>query len=122
MIRVRYVPRVVEASEICEGELWYVNDPLTGEMNLDDVVFRECFENEFNNVQLTPKDLTEQLSQELQRWGMTPLPLDVPVEATLGLTLAAVRQITWDIKRIIRRLENGSDVLEDMKELVNCKP
>jgi len=95
-IPVRFRNRVVEAEQ--DGDLWRV--PSYSNLPLTDDDFREVFENVYDNVILTPRDLTEQLSQELERWGMTPLPLDAPVEATIGLTLAAVRQMTHDIKRI----------------------
>lgn len=115
MLRVRYKPRVVEAEEVEDGR-WAVYDPW-GYKYYDDKEFRECFENEYDNVPLTPKDLTEQLSQELQRWGMTPLPLDAPVEVTLGLALAAVRQITFDIEQIAE-IALTRDVAQELEELV----
>lgn len=122
-MRVRYKPRVIEAEELGENPDkpggWAITDPILGIRIIRDSDFRAVYENEFDNIALTPQGLTEQLSQELQRWGMTPLPLDVPIEATLALTLAAVRQITFDIERVTQ-FAHAKDIRRELEELINC--
>lgn len=120
-MKVKYKQRLVDAKRVSETH-WEIQDSevfpnCVG--SFDDESFREVFENEFDTVILSPRALTEQLSQELQRWGMTPLPLDLPIEATLALTLAAVRQITFDIERVTK-FAHAKDIRRELEELINC--